>query len=71
MNEAGSATQPLCHWCNRAINSDELINVIVPRDPDDKFVTPSGPRHRQGSYIEEQAWHQVCFGVVQGSPQDD
>lgn len=56
----------LCHWCNREINSDELIIALVPRvhDAAANFV-------EQGSYVEEQPWHQVCFGMIQGAPSDD
>ncbi len=55
-----------CHWCNRPVNSDELIVLIAPNPDDSINADGSTP-----SAIVEQSWHTVCFSMIQGLPADD
>ena len=55
----------LCHWCNRPINIDELIVAYVPRPHDEAAPVPDAETE---SLIDEQAWHTVCYGMIQGAP---
>ena len=56
-----SSTQTRCHWCNRPVQPDELVVLIVPSRSE---VDANG----QPVAIEEQPWHNVCFGMIQGVP---